>query len=151
MALWGALCGSACENFTATCLFIVSNIHSSLLRSPLRSLPVTPLHPELPPLFRICLVLGVNSPRYFPATPVLLSRFRPREIPAFLCSLSRIVFGYLPPLHPTLYTLHYIKIALKCDFSCISPKIIVPLHRKGQSTTIAAGSDSVKKRRHIIY
>ena len=44
--------GSARENFTATCLFIVSNIHSSLLRSPLRSLPVTPVHPELPPLFR---------------------------------------------------------------------------------------------------
>jgi hypothetical protein len=41
--------------------------------------------------------------------------------------------------------------AIFSPFSCISPKIIVPLHRKGQSTTIAAGSDSVKKRRHIIY
>jgi hypothetical protein len=49
-------------------------------------------------------------------------------------------------LHPPLY-----KNRPKAIFICFSPKIIVPLHRKGQSTTIAAGSDSVKKRRHIIY
>ena len=37
-------------------------------------------------------------------------------------------------LHFTLS--HYKKIAPKCDFSCISPKIIVPLRRKGHLTTI---------------
>lgn len=36
---------------------------------------------------------------------------------------------YLPPLPPTLYTLHQ-KNAPKCDFSCISAKIVVPLRGK---------------------
>ena len=109
----------------------------------------------------------VHCPEYhsgilaFPLS-VLLLRFPSQEIPAFLCSLSRISFGYpcipfiCPALrgprkrswrfgvhfaipiarNPRLYTLHFhsapIKSPPKSDFICINAKKVVTLRAKNK-------------------
>ena len=74
------------REFPRYCLFIVSNIIRVFFVPPVPFRSFRSIRS-----FRLSsafgLVLGVNSPRYFPATPVLLSRFRLREF-------HRYVFVY---------------------------------------------------------
>ena len=53
-----------------------------------------------------------------------------------ILSLFQLVVESLPRLYTLHFTPHARKIALKCNFSCISANFIVPLHRKSDKSVL---------------